>query len=350
MRNSHIEYPSLKPIKGTDLAYILAPCAVNKKNGYDKYIDYLASKTNGEVIVENSSKQRVLREYCYKVYKRQGKTIEELEQDIKTNNAILVGDMVFNVSGNNFELDDNDNLLLRSYGSDLDGIKKDGGDVLISSSGKILRNSKGHMFIHPADPFGNYPCDIFVAKSKGMFEDVEIVRIDYNFLTPDGHLVTQHNFQRVDKTDKPVIQEVSRTFSDESEGKKFIDSSKIIYPKAYVCDFGKQSEQRPMFFPSATALLIENRSRIADGEAPIVEDETPYVIEHYKRMKEIPTIQRKLSEKSAKGSMKFPTYIKAITNISNEEMLFRIFGEMETDRDREIQEDLEFEGLTFGEE
>jgi hypothetical protein len=67
-------------------------------------------------------------------------------------------------------------------------------------------------------------------------------------------------------------------------------------------------------------------------------------------MKEISTIQRKLSEKSAKGSMKFPTYIKAITNISNEEMLFRIFGEMETDRDREIQEDLEFEGLTFGEE
>jgi len=338
MKTDHIEYPKLRAIAGTDLAYILCPIAVNQKNGFDKYIDYLASKTNGAVIINSKPTQRVLREYGYKIYKRHGKPLNKLEKDIKENSADLVGDMAFDAVGQSFEPDDNGNLLLRSYGSDLENVMIDGGDVLINSNGKVLRNTRGHMFIHKCDAFGNYPCDVFVSKTYPLSDKVDIIRLDYNFLTSDGHLVKQQNFQR---SETPVIKEISRTYNDKTDEKVFVDSSKLIYPKAYVYDGGKNDGQFPMFFPSATALLIENRTRIQEGEQPIVDNETPYLIEHYQRQQNIPFAQRKLSEKSARGTIPYSTYIKTIELLSNEEMMTRIFSEFETKTDLEILNALE---------
>lgn len=335
MQKSHIEYPKLKRIPGTNIAYILTPCAVNFKNGFDKYIDYLASKTNGAVKADSAEHHRTLREYCYKLYKINGLTLEELEEKIKANKAELVGDMFFSTGNQIFETDDNGNLLLKSYGSDLENIGLDGGDVLLDSDGDVLRSTKGHMFIRQVDAFGNYPCDVFVAKGEFMSDNVKIVRIDYNFLNKDGKLIRKQNFER---TTTPTMHEVERTYSYKDDDKVFVDSSKSIYPKSYVFDPGKGNGGFPMFFPSATALLIENRNRIEEGKSPIVQDETPYLVDYYKRISQISSIQVKLTQKYQRGSLSPKAYRKAMHEIAEEEMLSRIFStEMETKADRKIE-------------
>jgi len=238
------------------------------------------------------------------------------------------------------EPDENGNLLLRSYGSDLENVCFEGGDVLLNSNGKVLRNTKGHMFIRKADPFGNYPCDVFVAESKPMSYKVDIIRIDYNFLTSDGKLIRRQNFER---SQTPILHEVERTYRDDSDEKLFVDRDKKIYPKAYIYDPGVIGSGFPSLFPSAAALLIENRSRIEDGLEPIVQDERPYLMEHYRRQIEIQEVQQKLTQKSQRGTISFATYVNAMRTLADEQMLTNIFGEMETPEDALIREEIESE-------
>lgn len=339
MSRDYIEYPRLKIIEDTDIAYIVAPSGVKKKNGFDKYIDYLSTKTEDVIRPNASNNDRTLREYCYKMYRLGDMTLDELKEEIKKNNAPLIGDTFFSVANQDFSVDDNGNLILRSYGSDLDRIEIKGGDVLIDRSGYVLRKTDGHMFIHKCDSFGNYYCDVFVAKTEYMKDTVDIIRQDFNFLTPDGHRIRQQNFQR---SKEKAIHEVKRTYSDNEGDKPFIDSSKTIYPKSYVVDLGITHYEKPMYFPSPAALLIENRARINDGLEPLVDDEKPYIIEHYKREKEIIEAKGKLTNRSSNGKISFVQYKRAMNAFTNEEMINRVFGEFETAEDRKIQNDLEF--------
>ena len=339
MSRDYIIYPRLQIIEGTDIAYIWAPSGVKNKNGFDKHIDYKASQTNGVIIRDVDNKDRTLREYCYKMYRLGNMTLDELKTQIKKNEATLIGEIFFSVANQDFSVDKNNNLILRSYGSDLDNINIEGGDVLMHKDGHVIKKTDGHMFIRKCDAFGNYYCDVFVAKTEYMKDTVDIIRIDFNFLTPDGHRISQHNFQR---SDNKVIHEFTRTYSDENEKKQFIDSSKTIYPKSYVVDMGKNSSEKPMFLPSPAALLVENRSRIAKGLEPLVDDEQPYIIEHYKREKEIIEAQKKLTKRFQNEKISYPQYKRAMNAFNPEQSINENFYKIETKKDREIQNDLEF--------
>lgn len=326
-----IERPKLRMIKGTSLAYILTPVGVKGKNGFDKYIDYLSSKTDAVVSEEPMRGQRVLREYCYKIYKLNGMSLEELDKAVKNNTAQLVGDMMFAVTNQNLELDENGNLLLKSYASDLENIKIEGGDVLLSADGEVLRKTNGQMFIREADACGNYLCDVFVAQSKPMSDVVNIERIDFNFLDSNGKKVSRQNFER---KDEPVLYTIDRTYSDPE--KMFLD--KTILPTAYVYMPDKSSGETPQFFPSATMLLVENRARLMENPnaTPIVADEREYLEAHYQRLLEIPRIEEKLTQKNASGSMNFDVYRRSMATLEREKQMTNLFLEFETDRDREI--------------
>lgn len=349
MKQSHIERPELKAIPGTDLAYILAPCAVNQKNGFAKYDDYLTHKLNSKDSNTPTNSDRVLREYCYKIYKREGRSLEELATAIKNNKAVMVGDTLFAVTNQDFTVDDNGNLILKSYGSDLEDYTvqtdMEGGDILINIDGDVLRNTHGHMFIHKADSFGNYPVDVFVTKRKPMSDEVDIIRIDYNFLNPFGSVIRQKHFQ---SSNHPSLQEVNYTYSDHSqEDKPFIDRG--VYPKGYMLDFGATTEQQPMFFPSATALLIRNREFMEESQTPIIDNETPYLVEHFKRMQELPDVERKLTNKWNKGTISYMQYKRAMGVIQSEKLLADVFSELSLPSDRLIEEEVLYGNLPTAE-
>ena len=183
---NHNEYPrQLKRIPRTQLAYMITPCAVNEKNGFDKYRDYLTHTQN--------KAKRVLRNYCYKIYKMGDKTLDELKEDILSNNAIMLADTYFEVTNQNLSVDENNNLCLKTYGSDLENLPKDWYDCLVSGDGTVLRQTNGSMVFRDHDAYGNYFALCFVSKSKPMTDEIDVIRLDYNFLTPDGHKISKSN-------------------------------------------------------------------------------------------------------------------------------------------------------------
>lgn len=351
MNTSHIERPKLRKIPGTDLACIIAPTGVNAKNGYDKFIDYLASKTDA-VIVSDNETHRTLRKYGMKIYKMQGRTIEELERVVKANEAILVGDTVFSAVKQDFSCDELDdliivgaqargkgekNLLLKSYGSDLESIGFKCGDVLISSTGEILKMTYGTSVMHEIDvQTGFYYEDIFKAKGTQMYGDVKIVGMQYNFVDPNGVVVRKQNF---DRTDTPTIHTLDRTYRDDSEDKLFLN--KDIYPKSYIYDGGKKRGEDPRYFPSPAHLLMEHRIRSQENPdaTPMLEDEVSIVAEHYLRQKQIPAVIDSLSKKYSEGKISLAKYKRAMDTISAERRFNEVIfsQEFETEDDRAIE-------------
>lgn len=351
MNTSHIERPKLRQIPGTDLACIIAPTGVKEKNGYDKFIDYLASKTDG-VIVSDSNTHRTLREYGMKIYKMQGRTIEELEQAVKSNNAILVGDTIFSAVNQDLTYDELDdliivgaqapergkrNLLLKSYGSDLEDIGFKCGDVLISDTGEILKMTYGTSVMHEIDvQTGYYYEDIFTAKGSPMFGDVNIVGMQYNFVDPNGVVVRKQNF---DRTEEPTLHTLDRTYRDDSEDKLFL--SKDVYPKSYVFDGGKHNGGKPRYFPSPAHLLMEHRIRMQENPnaTPMLEDEVSIIAEHYLRQKQIPVVMDSLTKKYAAGTISVDKYKRAMATLDAERRFNQVIfaQEFETEDDRAIE-------------
>ncbi|MGN0961771.1 MAG: hypothetical protein ACI4PF_06225 [Christensenellales bacterium] len=339
---SYIERPKLRAIKGTDLAYILVQCG-RDENGYDARIRDLRERVLGWDEPQRLSvdDKRILNNYCYKVYIRNGRTIEELEEALGPQNKDghlerphLVGDMFFSPL-NTFSIDDNGHILLKSHGSNLESVKIPGGDVLIDKDGNIIRNTRGQMYICEADEFGFYPVDVFKAEGSYERNTSDIVDIEKNFLDPSGKLVSKTHFSY---TDRPSIIDAPHIYSDKSNGKPFI--SKDVYP----CGFVYTDKNTVKYFPSATALLIANRSLLQENPnaTPYTSDETLFVIEHYKRMNEIPNIQRKLGEKWQKGNISYEVYRKAMYAMNDEDSLNRVFAnEFETASDQSIENQLE---------
>ena len=393
MGRNQIEYPKLTAFKGTDLAYIITPSGVTEDNGFNKYINYLMNEYNKKLasqqvapkneedgqtklfedVVETPSEnqsyegnqinlfgeeessttqtetqphltatervlaqkrreehanKRQLRSYCVKIYKRQGKSLEELEQDIYNNTAILLGDTFFSAVNQTFTPDDNGNLLLRTFGSSLDDIMRPCGDMLISSDGTILKESKGSYAIFPCDSFGNYEVAKFVARRNSKEDEVDIVRIDHNFIDKNGKFFSNKAFTH---TTEPTFYTLDHTFSAQSQ-KLYIDNKKEINPRCYV--YLDKNECK--LFPSATALLIENRARKQiDGAEGYIADETPYIIEHYERLEKIPQVLKRLAKLYSDGKISYTTYRTKTAEIDGERVLSGIFtNEFEEPDDR----------------
>lgn len=341
MKTSHIERPKLRAIKGTDLAYILVQCG-RDENGYDGRIRNLRESLGWDSRERTSpDDKRILNNYCYKVYIRNGRSIEELEEALGPNNKDghlerphLVGDIFFSPL-NEFNVDENGQLLLMSHGSNLEDVHKNGGDILIDKKGHIVRNTHGQMYIYPADEFGFYPVDVFKAKGDYERNTSDIIDIEKNFLDPSGKLVSRTHFGT---THKPMLIDVARTYSDKSGGDTLI--SKDIYPTGYVYSDNNSVK----FFPSATALLIANRNLLQENPhaTPYVKDETSFIMEHYERLKAIPAVQSKLTQKFGKESISYSTYKKAINAMQYEDTLNALFeSEFETASDRDIEFQME---------
>lgn len=355
-----MERPKLTAIKGTDLAYILVQCG-RDENGFDgraRTIRERALKWD-EPSRESIDDQRILNNYCYKIYIREGRSIEELTEALSSKNndghlprPHLVGDMFFSPVNQDFAPDENGNLLLKSHGSQLENIKVDGGDVLIDSKGNVLKNTKGHMFIYALQQkdmedgdvqFGYYKTAVFNAKNDYVRNTTDITGIEYNFLTPDGKQLSRTHFER---TDKPTLVPLERTFRYEGKNSLLID--KDVLPTGYV--YTDQGDIR--FFPSSTALLIANRTRQSENPnlPPFVRNENPIILDHYERLLKIPEIQNKLTEKcskgfkSEKGGISYDAYRSAIGAMKEESDLINIFERnFENRHDRAIQNALEEE-------
>lgn len=346
MKTDHIERPKLRAIKGTDLAYILAQCG-RDENGYDGRIRTIREQELqwDSPNRENVDDKRILNNYCYKIYIRNGRSIEELEEALSPTNRDghierphLVGDMFFSPLCE-FKLDDNGFLLLKSHGSNLENVKTPGGDVLINRHGVVIRNTHGQMFIHNPNDFGFYPVDVFRSKNDYERNTTDIVAVEKNFLDPTGSLISKTHFE---PTTKPTLIDVHRTYTDKSDNKVFIDQD--LYPTGYVyTDSGSV-----MFFPSATALLIANRTQAQENpdSTPYIKDESTFILEHYKREKKIPLVQSKLGKKWQRETISYNKYKKAMYAMNDELSIRKLFAnEFETLADQAIQYQQETEEM-----
>lgn len=352
-----MERPKLRDIPGTDLAYIIEACG-RDENGFDGWIRTTRERTLkwDKPTRESIDDKRILNNYAMKIYIKEGRSLDEVAEAISSKNndghlprPHLVGDMFFSPVNQELTPDANGNLLLKSHGSQLENIKIDGGDVLIDCKGNILRNTKGHMFIYSLEQkntpegvvdFGYYKTAVFTAKNDYVRNTTDITSIEYNFLTPKGNLISRTHF---DKTDRPTLVPVERVYRDDRGSSLFID--KDILPTGYV--YTDSSEV--MFFPTPSALLIANRTRIGENPnlPPLLKNENAIIVDLYERELQIPRIQAKLTEKcskgfkSQKGGISYETYRDAIKSMNEEAELSNIFRKnFETAHDRAIEESL----------
>lgn len=333
------EKAKLRPINGTDLAYKLC-WAGAVKNMYDSRAETIREDLGW---APDDNKDRRLRNiYCYKIYIRNGRSIEELEEALSRRNKdghierphMVEGDLLFSSERSVLTVDINGNLLLRGAMSDLGGVKIPGGDVLISGEGRLLRVPSAGMFIHEADDFGFYPVDVSSSKTNYYKNKTDILPIKKNFLDQNGRLISAQHFEC---TDKPMLVAVSRTYNDGGEGKAFIH--KGIYPTAYVYT----DSDGVRLYPSATALLMSNRNLLADNPnaTPLIDDETPYIEEYFARQTEIYKVQSELYKKWKKGTLSDEKFERAMTAMEYERDMREVFeAEFITERDLAIKDRL----------
>lgn len=369
-------------IAGTDLYYFQTTIGVSK-NGYDRYIDYLQSKINTTSVnptqeemdslseiketfrqdplrheelysalleqVKNKKAKlskdtiKVSREYAWEIYHKPAQMeYNEFVESIKAGKIAKVGNLTFSPLNQNLKLDENGNLLLKTSGADLEDNNMGGGDVLVSGeSGKVLKNTKGSMYIKPCDEFGNYPVDVFVGKKNKDTGNVEIVEIAHNYLDKDGHLFTKDNFK---KSNEPLMYNISHTYQDGDGDSKFHES-KYMYPTCYVIT----DRDGIKLYPSATALLIAHRSAVLKNvEAGIVGDEREFLENHYKRYDDINLARKKLQKNFDDGKIPSQIYINAMRTLDDELSFMRIFTEdFETSEDLQVQKDVENDNLDY---
>jgi len=351
MDTSHIERPKLQQIEGTDLAYVLAPIGVVEKFYADKeFMENTRSYTA-------SFSQKYKNTFGMKIYKMEGRTIDELKSAIKSNSAVMLGDCIYSATNQDFVLDnisDNvivgavapeegrKNLLLKSEGAGLKNILVRCGDVLASSSGEVLRKTKGSSVIFGIDGFsGFYYEEFFAGKSDPVINNPQITNTKFNFVDVNGCLVSNQNFTR---SEKPTIHYINRSYKDSSENKMY--SNKSIYPASYVYDPGLLSKESPRYFPSPAHLIIENR--LCDGKGVLDKlkiSEERMLVDHYSRQRKINNILFDLRKKYLKGTISDSKYRIAMQTITSELKFYEdIFSEFETDMDREIKEMVDMAG------
>ena len=331
-------------IPGTDLYYFQIQTGVFK-NGRKRYKDY-ALKTLGlstdtksvrDIIIHAKEKACIIYKMPEDVtdYK---KFVELIDRGNVLHKVGARDDLQFSPIRQNFKLDANNNLLLKTAGADLEDDPFNGGDILLSAEGEVLKNTKGSSYIHPCDAFGNYPLDVFVNKTNKKTGELETIEIKHNFLDSRGHLYVRESFS---KSEEPIIFSIHPQYRDESEGCVFLEN-KLMRPEGFVITHLRGAN----LYPSATALLIANRDAIAnDPEDAIIADETEYLIKHFERYSQIKMAKEKLTKLSCQGKISFMKYKRAMNYLTIEEELMNLFEmEYQTKADEDIFEAIK-EGL-----
>ena len=230
-------------------------------------------------------------DYSLSLYKNpSNESVDDLISNIKAKQARKIGDIEFSPTNQNFQVDDNGNILLKSKNAHLDDAMFIGGcgDVLLSSNGDVIKSMKGRGIIFPCDAFGYYPVMLFENTTDKITGKKTTTNIQYNFLDAKGHFITRDNYS---KSKEPELWPIHRTYRDEFEGQTFHKTSQML-PTGYVLS----NSDKVSFYPSATALLLENRSRIQNGFPAILSKETEedLIKQHYERFDEVEEVKKKL--------------------------------------------------------
>lgn len=286
------------------------------KNGYDNLIDYLTKKSFEDDDVKYAVNPRNRKEHAYVIYKKEdeNQSYEDFVKDIEAGRIHKIGDFLFSAINQNMSLDKNGNLLLKSYGADLENIMMNCGDILLDSEGNVLRNTRGNSCIREANEYGYYPEDIFLSEQDKETGITNIVGLAYNFLDPEtGKRICNVNYKRpiLEDENQEYIFPIERTYFSTSNGIQF--RSKDIYPTGYI----HADRDSVTFYPSALDFIKENRNRAQKGEA-IDTDETPYLEEISKRPEVIDQTITSLGKRLDSGKMSQSEYDKLLSRLDRE--------------------------------
>ena len=283
------EYPKLRPVPGSEGLYyiILSSGSPDGRNPEEELMYYLKAKsgfkdTHADVLYpyyedgelkyrkkeeDPNAKRRVI--HMYKLHPNEDPSLT-IEEAVKQNRAILVGNMEIEASKSGIEnpFDEWGNMLLISARSGW-GYEKDqgvmgisertrGGDTLINRQGEVLvsprKPNEGGRFIHPADHNGYYFVDVYKRNNPYMGKS-EVVAKEFNFITPEGKWLSQSSFPRRKSGQLSLV----RGLKPEN---KYLSGSFIV-------DSFYNESGHPEFFINVAELLITNR----EGARPILESE-----------------------------------------------------------------------------
>ena len=321
-------------IKGSKGLYYFQIQVGVAKNGYDNIINYLTKKsyqTQGlldEFKLGENPRNR--KEHAYVIYRKEddNQSYEDFVKDIESGRIQKIGDMLFSaVNQNEMKVDSNGNILLKSYGADLENIMITCGDILLDSEGNCLRNTRGNSCLREANQFGYYPEDIFISELDKETGITNVVGLTYNFIDPEtGKRISNTNYSRPTHLDEnqEYIFPIERTYFSTNDGTQF--RSKDIYSRGYI--YGNRDKVE--FFPSALDLIKESRARTAEGKEPIDIDETPYLEEIARRPGQIETTITTLGKRLDSGKLSQSEYEKLITRLDREITKLEEFQNIET--------------------
>lgn len=328
-----MKYESDSYIKGSNGLYVFQFGTGTNRDLRQELINYHAKKRGLEDLVKDSNPSKNIGECFWGVFKKpEGQSYEDFIDDVKHSRVGFIGNSPIIPTARDYtRLDMNGNLLVATINSKLDNYLDGCGNMLIDGmTGNVIRSPRPSVIINPADKnTGYYPIEIYKTKENKDTGVKEVYDREYNFLDSDGKILCdEYNFQL--KDEEEIIQ-VPRNFYVRDG--KCVYNSWEIQPYAYVqCRWNGVR-----LFPTVTDLLVENRDRIANGELPILQDETPYLKEYYYRKNEIDVVTEMLGKAFDSGKITEKIYQQALNILNQEYDKIDFFDQhMATDEDRRI--------------
>lgn len=302
-------------IAGTNLYYFQVQVGV-EQNGYDRFMDYLNKKIKAEYGEEEqiaNRQSRKLRENAWVIYKKENtsQSYDQFVTDINSGKIQKVGDLLFSPVNQNMMLDDNGNILLKTFGSDLEDYNNRG-DILLSAEGEILRNTRGSMAIRSVNEYGYYPVDVFVSQTNKDTGAKEIVDIEHNFLDPFGKLITKENYIQPRTAEDEYVMPITRTFFVQDEKGQIRNDN--VYPTGYIY----ADKNGVVFFPNAVDVLENDAKRESQGLPELCNDKGSLIAQINERYEDLDTITEYFGMKFDRNEISETNYLKIIEILNKE--------------------------------
>jgi len=302
--NKELSPNSFEKIQGTEIYYgIYEYKSFNGASALKNYTDYLYSDVLGWDLPQNDNNEtedNLLLNRCFKLFKHSEDSKNMAIKDaVDQNLALMVGYRDFVGTIQDLNLDDNDNLLLKTTGFGYENSHRRGGNTLIDKDGKVLAYLGYYGFIRPANALGYYPVEVYKSRRVAGSKRPKTVERNYNFLTPDGKFIRKSHFQQGPET---AIHTLT--------------SSKQYVAPSYIYDKGNKTSEFPEYFPTVVDLLISNR----ESSTPFITNESEYLKTLQNRKVSIPYILHKLSNKCFEQRKMSIEEYNGILNKLNEEI------------------------------
>ena len=332
-----LKYESDSYVKGSNGLYVFQFGTGTNRDLRQELVNYHAKKKGLTELVKDSNPNKNIGECFWGVFKKpDDQSYEDFIDDVKHSRVGFIGNSPIIPTGRNYtKVDLNGNLLVATVNSKLDDYIDGCGNMLISGeTGEVIRAPRPSVIINPADKItGFYPIEVYKTRENMVTGNKEVYDREFNFLDPDGKILCDdYNFS---SDGEQRIYEVPRNFYMR-EG-KCVYNSWDLYPTAYViADWNKTK-----LYPSIVDLLVESRSRVNDGDEPLVKNEYPYLQAYYKRKNQLDAITESLGQAFDAGAITESIYNKALKCLDAEYGKFEFFEKyVATVDDDKIEEQL----------